>query len=187
MSTLLYGLQRAPIPTDEAEVRSTVTESVPDAPPAEAAGAPEFNEVETDTSTHTGLVTRQVASDWHQPEKYAPSWADRANPTASFASVNGRIDSDGTAAAREMAGQFGHGTMGYAVGIEPVIRDGGQYGADYFAVDRPDLQDGMGNQMSLAPGIDHDTTGAVAGAAKAATRDATAASTYAAWYAEVAG
>lgn len=187
MSTLLYGMDRAPVPVDESAVRSTVDPSTPDAPPAEAAAAPDFNQVETDPNPHNGLATRQVASDWHASERYAPSWADRANPTASFAEVNSRIDSTGTAAARELAGEQGHGTMAYAVGIEPVLREGGAFGADYFAVDPRGAMEGIGDEMSLAPGVDHDVTGAVAGAAKSAARDATAASTYAAWYAQVAG
>jgi len=187
MSTLLYGIGRAPVPADEAEVRSTVTPSTPDAPAAEAAGAPDWNEVETDPTPHTGLATRQVASDWHESEKYAPGWASTANPTESFASVNSRIDSAGTAAAREMAGQFGHGTMGFAVGIEPVLRDGAAFGADYFAVDERGAQEGIENQLSAPLGVDRDDVSAQAAMAKGAARDATAASTYAAWYAAVAG
>lgn len=187
MSTLLYGLQRAPVPADEAEVRSTVDPSVPDAPPAEAAGPPEWNEVETDPNPHNGLATRQVASDWHQPEKYAPGWAEQANVTPSFATVNARQAQVGTAAAREMAGEFGHGTAAFAIGIEPTVRDGGSFGADYFAAEDRGAQDGIPNQMSLAPGVDHDDVSATAAAAMGASRDATAASTYAAWYSAVAG
>lgn len=187
MSTLIYGLGRGPVPGDEASVRSTVDPSTPDAPPAEAQHAPEWNERVTDPAPHNGLATRQVASDWHESQQYRPGWAGLSNPTASFASVNSRIDADGTAAARELAGAQGHGTMAYAVGIEPVLREGNRFGADYFAVDRPSIQEGIPDQMSLAPGVDHDATGAVAGAAKGAARDATAASTYEAWYAAVTG
>jgi len=184
MSTLLLGHHRDLVPTDENTVRRT-TDPVPssDSLPAEMVGPPEFNEVETDLNPHNGLATRQVASDWHASEKYTPGWAHIANPTASFAQINGQVDSSGTAAAREMMGEQGHGTMAYAIGIEPVIRDGGQYGADYFAVDPRLIQETGGAYMTPAPGIDRDSVSAGAANAVRNAKDAGAAGQYASWYA----
>lgn len=187
MSTLFYAQMREPVPADESVVRSTTAPVEPDAPPAEMQGPPEFNEVETDPNPHLGMVTRQVASDWHPSERYAPGWAGTANPTESNAIVNRQIDSSGTAAAREMAGHQGHGTMAYAVGIEPVIRDGAVFGADYFAAGERPIQETAGADMQPAPGMDRDAVSAAAGKAKTDARDANAAGLYQAWYAAMVG
>lgn len=187
MSTLLYGMMRAPVPADEAVVRATTHVVEQDAPPAEAPDAPEWNERETDPNPRLGLSSRQVASDWRESVQYPPGWAATANPTESFSYINGRQDSVGTAAAREMAGEQGHGTMAYAVGIEPTLRPGATFGADYFAVDERPTQDGIASQMSSAPGLDRDAVSAVAGKAGTLARDATASSTYEAWYSSMVG
>lgn len=182
MSTLFYGQFRRPVPTDENVVRATTEAVDPNAPPAEMEGAPEFNEVETDPNPNIGLENRQLASDWHASQQYPPSWASRANPTESFAYVNERIDKVGTAAQREMSGQFGHGTMAFAYGIEPVIREGGQFGADYFAVDPRLIQEAAGSYMMPELGQDHDAVSATAGEAVRDAKNAGASGQYAAWY-----
>lgn len=182
MSTLFWGQYRESIPTDEKLVRSTTEYVDVNAPAAEADGAPEFNEFEADPNPALGMVTRQVASDWHESEKYAPSWGDRSNPSDSFAYVNRKVDSDGTAAAREMNGEFGHGTMAYAVGIEPVIREAGAFGADYFAVDPRLIQETAGNYMLPDAAQDHDAVSATANAAVRNAKDAGAAGQYASWW-----
>lgn len=182
MSTLFWGQYRDNIPADENTVRSTTAPVDKDAPPAEMVGRPEFNEVETDPNPNLGMVNRQLASDWNASTRYAPGWAGTANPTESFAYVNERIDKVGTAADREMRGEFGHGTMAFAVGIEPVIRDGGQYGADYFAVDPRLIQETAGDYMLPDASQDHDAVSATAGQAVRNAKDAGAAGQYAAWY-----
>jgi hypothetical protein len=187
MSTLLYGMYRESVPPEENVVRATTAVVEKDAPPAEAAGPPEWNERETDPNPDLGMVNRQVASDWHASEKYAPSWAATANPTSSFTYINERQDRVGTAAAREMAGEFGHGTMAYAIGIEPTLRDGAAFGADYFAVDERGAQETAGLYMQAAPGLDRDAVTAAAAAAESNSRDATAASVYKQWYAATIG
>lgn len=183
MSTLFWGQYRDAIPTEENVVRRTAEPVDKNAPAAEMEGRPEFNEVETDPNPDLGFVNRQVASDWNASQKYAPGWAGTANPTESFAYVNERIDRVGTAAQREMNGEFGHGTMGFAVGIEPVIREGGQYGADYFAVDPKLIQETAGDYMQPDPSQDHDAVSATASQAVRNAKDAGAAGQYSAWYA----
>jgi hypothetical protein len=72
--------------------------------------------------------------------------------------------------------------MAFAVGIEPVIRDGGQYGADYFAVDPKLIQESAGDYMIPDASQDHDSVSATAGQAVRNAKDAGAAGQYAAWY-----
>lgn len=187
MSTLFWGQYRENIPVQEKLVRSTTEAIQVDGPAAEMEGAPQFNEVETDANPSLGMVTRQLASDWHASEQYVPSWANRSNPTSSFGYVNEKVDSDGTAARREMTGEFGHGTMGYAIGIEPVIREGGQFGADYFAVDPRLIQETAGDYMGVVSTQDHDAISATAGQAVRNAKDAGAAGQYASWYAAFMG
>lgn len=188
MSTLLYALDRGPIPANEQVVRST-TEYVDDnKPAAEMPEAPEFEEVMTDPDPGLGMVNRQLASHWVQTEKYAPSWAKEATSiTDDQASLNRRQAVQGTAAARELAGQFGHGTMAYALGIEPVLRDGAAYGTEYFAADERGIQEDVRVYLNPAPGSDRDSVSAVAGAAKLAARDAGSAGLYEAWYSKIVG
>lgn len=188
MSTLLYALDRGPIPANEQIVRST-TEYVNDnKPAAEMPDAPSFNEVETDPDPGLGLNQRQLASHWVERDKYAPGWAGEATSiTNDLASLNRRQAVQGTAASREMAGQFGHGTMAYALGIEPVLRDGAAYGTDYFAVDARGVQEDVRVYLNPAPGSDRDSVSAVGGAAKDYARDAATAGMYAQWYSKIVG
>jgi hypothetical protein len=165
MSTPLYALHTVRAPDEELQARAT-TEKLPVVEePAEAEAAPEFNEVIVSPVPHAGLSTHQVASQWNEPEQYVPGWSGNANVTPSFARINEPQASAGTAAGREMAGAFGHGTVAFAQGIEPVIRPGAVFGGSYFAVngdptDRQDgVQRGMGSYMEQAPGYDRAVTG----------------------------
>jgi len=79
--------------------------------------------------------------------KSPPWWANLAS--ADYESrIDRQVSSSGTAARREEAGQSGHGTMQYAIGIEPVIRDGASYGNDYFVTNERNIQEGMGAYMT---------------------------------------
>jgi len=136
------------VPQTESEVRSTLDPIRNDNSTAEATRAPEWNEFESDESGELlGLSPRTVGSDTNDSEQSAPFWTAQAT-----ADYNGPIDdqvaTSGTAASRESRGEFGHGTMQYAEGIEPVIRDGGAYGNDYFTTIGADIQDGAGNYMT---------------------------------------
>ena len=176
MSTLLWG-DFDGVPLDEAKVRATTAPVERDAPPAEAQGAPEFNEVETDSNPNLGgLSTRQLASDWHEPEKYPPSWAGTATAEHN-AIVDRQVASAGSAAERELAGQYGHGTTGWAYGIEPTIREGGAFGNEYFAANERDIQDepsvtaeSRGVQPAL--GMDRESIAGIGAYGNSAARDA---------------
>lgn len=177
MSTALYALHRIDAPADQELARAT-TEAVDvnDAPDVEDT-PPQFNEVERAGEQHAGLTTSDLASHTIPSEKYAPFWSEQANVTPSFAVVNSSQARLGTAAQRESAGQFGHGTMQIMMGIEPVIREGAVFGLDYFEADHPGIQPFAGNYMEQAPGYDRDVTGALAGRA-ANTSHAAVASGY---------
>lgn len=176
MTSLLYGaVGTFPVPADENIVRMTTAPVTPDAPPAMADSAPDPQEVETDPNPLLGMATRQVASRWHQPEKYTPGWlADADAPHDRL--VNERIASSGTAAAREARGEFGHGTIAYAEGIESVgdLRDGGKMGNEYFKTHTRTPQQGAGNYMTVPPGNDQTTTSKVAATGKDAEKESVA-------------
>lgn len=192
MSTLLMWQSRDGVPVSDENVNRRNTYPVrADAPPAEQKGMPEPQEVETDSNPDLGFVNRQLASDWHEPEQYAPSWAPEVDANHEYNDrIARQVSSSGTAAAREIAGQFGHGTLGHAVGIEPVgdlVDPNTKMGNTYFVRDERDIQETAGSVMSVAPGMDRDTVGAVAGEGKDDARDATQASQYAAWYSAMMG
>lgn len=166
MSVMWFG-DLDGVPLDEAKVRATTAPVIIDAAPAEAKDSPEFNQVETDQNPNLGgLSNRNLASDWHPSEKYSPFWADSATRQHDIV-INEQVATSGTAAAREMSGQFGHGTMAYAVGIEPTIRSGGAFGNDYFAANKNDIQELSAETsdrrgVSSTPGRDREQ---IAGAA----------------------
>lgn len=184
MSTLFYGVMRDGVPGDSNVVRMTTAPYNIDAPPAEQQNPPEQGEVETDSNPDLGLVNRQLASDWH-PAAYParPDWLDRASDQSHIEIINDQVASSGTAAARESAGTFGHGTIPYANGIEPQhdLTDGGKLGNDYFVRNERMPMEGM--DYDVQPTIvDNDTRSAVMADGKNATRDASIASLYQAFY-----
>ncbi len=137
----------APKQTED-EVRSTIEPIRDDPESAEQQHAPNWNEYRSDESGElTGLARRAVASDTHPREKYRPWW----RPFALFnhnAITDNQVASSGTAARREEAGEQGHGTMQYQIGIEPSIRDGARFGTDYFVTHDKVIQDGAPASMS---------------------------------------
>lgn len=190
MPSMLWGEMRGDVPGDENVVRRGTFKVSQDTPAAEAVGAPDRNEVETDSNPELGMVNRQVAGDYHESEQYSPFWSGQVDVQDDHnAIVDRQVSTSGTAAAREQAGQFGHGTMPYSVAIEPVadLSEGGKLGNDYFVVNDRDIQDGAGNYMSIPPGADQDVTGKVSAQGKDAAREAGEAATIKAWYAAAVG
>lgn len=136
------------VPQDEDEARSTVEPIRHSADTAEATGAPDFNEIDTDESGElVGLSPRVVAPDTHESEKYVPFWTALASQTHNVL-VDKQVASSGTAAQREESGQQGHGSVHYAEGIEPEIREGAAFGNDYFQSHDTDVQAGAGAYMT---------------------------------------
>lgn len=159
----------------ESEVRSTLA-PLRDDGPAESQ-EPDWNEFESDGSGElTGLSTRMLAPDTHESEQYKPEWIEGASTPHNIL-IDAQVASSGTAAAREAAGIQGHGTMQYGEAIDPVIREAGAFGNDYFAANLADIQDGAGDYMTPAP--DQWSNAVAAARASADSRAAYSSSQYA--------
>jgi hypothetical protein len=173
------------VPADENVVRSTATPALVDAPAAVQSSPPEFNEpAETDENPALGMVNRTLASHWVEGVQTAPFWGPEVNAQWEHnALIDRQVSSSGTAAQREAAGEFGHGTASYAVGIEPTsdLREGGRMSNEYFAANDRTAQEGVTPQMEVPPGYDQAATAAAAQAGKTAAREA-AASPYDLWW-----
>jgi hypothetical protein len=177
MPNLMFGMMgNTGVPADEKVVRSTATPVQEDAPAAVESDSPQWNEEpETDNNPNLGIVNRTKASHWVQGEKYPPFWqAEVDNQAQHNLIIDQQVSTSGTAAAREAAGQFGHGSASYAVGIEPVgdLREGGKMGNDYFSAGKPDIQSTAGSYMSVPPGYDQITTSFVNATGKEESRKA---------------
>lgn len=189
MSTLLYGMMRENVPVDQNTQRRNTAPVDNFAPPAEQLGMPDPNEVEVMSEHPVSLANTTLASEWHEGEQYAPFWQGQVDTQDEHnAIVDRQVSSSGTAAAREAAGTFGHGTMKYAVGIEPVgdLGAAGGLGNDYFVRNDRDIQEPAGNYMSIPPGYDQDQTGHVSAQAYVAAREASS-NAYSSFYSAVAG
>ncbi|HXK36066.1 MAG TPA: hypothetical protein VJ553_00605 [Candidatus Paceibacterota bacterium] len=174
MSTLLYAFQQTELPSDENIVRQTTHAVRDDEPAAEQDSPPEFNELRVDESPYKGLTRRTLASDWTQGEKTPPPTPELALPRLPVTQQS----QQGTAAAREASGERGPGTLSYAYGIEPTIRDGGAFGDQYIAFD-PDrtIQETAGQYMTPS-GTDSPAVARVMRTGKSAAQDAAVAGMY---------
>lgn len=182
MTNLVLSQFHLPISQDEAEVRSTVTVVDHDQPSSVQDSAPDFNELDVDPHTEGGLTRHDMASHVIGSQQYVPAIGN-ANSDLN-ARVNNQVSSSGTAAAREAAGQWGHGTMKIVEGIEPVIREGSRLGSDYFgANERPDA--GSASYMTPAQASDPQTTAEAQATGTGNSRDAAAASMYGQMYANL--
>lgn len=136
------------VPQSEASVRSTVEPVRTDDSQTVMDHAPGFNELSTDSSGElVGLSPREVVGPTEESEQSAPFWAAPASFNHNRI-IDEQVSSSGTAAARELAGRQGHGTMQFTESMEPVIRDGATFGNEYFAPQTTVIQDGAGAYMS---------------------------------------
>lgn len=135
------------VPMTTEEANRTLEPIRKDGELAEATHAPDWNELDTDEGSTPGLAPRAVAGDTTDSEQYAPWWAAAASYNHNEI-VDNQVASSGTAAAREVAGEQGHGTMQYAESMEPVIRDGAAFGNDYMLANPAVIQEGAGNYMT---------------------------------------
>src|SRR3954466_4184926 len=122
MTSLMMGqLWTSVVPADEAVVRRTAVPVDDDKPAAMQTDMPVMGEVETDHDPNLGMVNRQLASKWVAPTRSAPAWAGQvAEQYQHNALIDHQVSTAGVAPAKEASGQWGHGTVAYAVGIEPV-------------------------------------------------------------------
>jgi|SRR6478735_171470 len=187
MTSLFFGqLTGTGVPADEKVVRNTATPVYHDAPPAMQTDLPEQSHIETDTNPDLGMVNRQKGSHWTDRFRSRPNWIPEVdNQTEYNAIVDRQVSSSGTAAAKEATGEWGHGTIPYAVGIEPVgdLRDGGKMGNEYFKTNVRNIQDTSDNtMMSTPPGLDRSVTGTVMAEGKVNARKAAMAAAYDAYW-----
>lgn len=154
----LPGLHQ-PVDTHPSVVRSTL-DKADSTEAAELPGpnGPQWNQFDSDKDPAlVGLSPRQLGPDVHAGVQYAPFWSGLASNDYE-ARIDDQVSSSGTAAAREVAGQFGHGTAEYSESIEPVIREGAAYGSDYF-VRTPALIQGPAGSYLGSPVPDVDWQG----------------------------
>lgn len=182
MTSLYFGLLRDGVPAEEKTVRSTTEPYDRDAPAAQQDSMPDFQELPTDPNPNLGMVNRQLGSHWIQGIRNAPFWRKKVDDATEYnATVNRQVSSSGTAAAREASGEWGHPSLSYAVGIEPVsdLRDGGKMGNEYFKTVDKDIQETSDNSMmSVPPGYDQSVNARVSAEGKALSRKASQASLY---------
>lgn len=148
MWSWVAALGKGEAPVDAESVQSTI-DPVRTDDGAEAISRPESEQaVETDPSGQlTGLTHRQVAGYVEPTRRYIPWQALLA--TADYASpINAQVATSGTAAAREAAGQWGHGTIQAVESIEPTLTSEREYGQDYFTTNARQIQDGIRSDMS---------------------------------------
>jgi hypothetical protein len=176
MPSIMFGtLSTIGVPADEVVVRSTATPVDMDAPPAMQTDMPEMSEVETDKNPALGMVNRQLASKWIGRFRSRPAWQPEVdNGFQHNAIVDQQVSTSGFAASQEANGEWGHGTMPYAIGIEPVgdLRDGGKMGNEYFKTNERDIQDTAGAVMQPPTNYDQGTTGNVSATGKVNARQA---------------
>ncbi len=170
MVSLIFGAIGTVDP-DQDVVRRTNAPVNPDKSAAVSVSDPQPNIAVSDPDAALGMGQRQLASHYHPSVKYAPAWAPAATAEHD-AIIDRQVATSGTAAAREMVGQFGHGTMSYAVGIEPTIRDGMAFGNEYFAADRPEAQFEAGEDGVKPPADQAGGIGGVIGYGTVAKTDA---------------
>lgn len=169
--TLLY-LERNGAPMDEGDIRSTTNVVDPDGSEAVAVASPDFNSMERDPDTEGGLTTRGVADKVAASEQYLPLIG---NANTDFAApINSQVSTAGTAAAREAAGQWGHGSAQWTEAIEPTIRPGTEFDRTYFRATRPPIQDGALDYMIPARRPDTDQAASDQAASANASRAAMA-------------
>jgi hypothetical protein len=157
MSSLLFAGQFHTGLTED-EAQSTVEPIRTDGDDASAKVAPEWNEIDSDESGQlVGLSPRVVGSVTEPSGKQteeAPTGITMGTYETAFdgnQDVSRRQASNGTAAAREEAGQFGHGSIQTEIGIEP-LNPAQEYGNDYFAVPDPGANYAGGAYMTPAQG-----------------------------------
>lgn len=187
MTSLFMGtINTQGVPADENTVRNTATPVESDAPSAEAPSAPDTNELETDRNPNLGMVGRQLGSHFVESQQYPPFWRGDVDDSHLLNDrINAQVSTSGTAAQREAAGQFGHGTMQVAEGIEPVFdlaNDAHKMGNTYFKANDPDIQSSAGNYMSVPPGYDYTMPANDAAIGKTASRQAQQSALYDAFW-----
>lgn len=158
MTVTMYT-RNGPVPRDENIIRSTTDIGIDnEAPAAVQDSAPDYNEFNSDKRESGGLSTNTLASHVIPTEKYAPLVTNASEDL--FTATNKQVSSSGTAAAKELTGEWGHGTFKVVEGIEPTIVDGTQFDNLYFKANAGVLQGAAGDMMAASIS-DPEVTGLV--------------------------
>ena len=187
MTSIMFGQMQTElgVPADEKVVRRTAVPVDVNAPAAEADDMPEQQEIETDPNPDLGMSTRQLASHWIEGQSATVHRGAYDDQKGSNQVIADQVASSGTAAAREMAGRT-HKNLSYAVGIEPVsdLADPNhKMGNTYFVRNDRDVQQGMGDYMTVPPGMGNPGVQEnLSQAGKDAARQATQSSVYNAFW-----
>lgn len=176
--TLLYTGKQfyTEAPSDEGDVRSTVTIVDGEDITPTATADPEYNHVETDVDTEGGLTTRDLSSRVHASEQYVPA-AGNANADP-VAAINAQVSTAGAAPAKEASGVWGHGSAYWQDSTEPTIRDGAEFNDVYFSANRPTIQEGTLDYMIPNRYPDDSTAQSAQEASVLAARKAASAAMY---------
>jgi hypothetical protein len=136
---------------DESDVRSTVEPVRTDPENAEQENPPDWNENVSENTDESGQLvglSPRVAGSFTEDSE--PN-TDPARLALAVSPHNELIDrqvaTSGTAAAREEAGEAGHGTMQYEVGIQP-LNPAERFGNDYFEAAPLTANEGSGDYMT---------------------------------------
>lgn len=136
----------------------------------------EWNETVTDKDPNLGIENKTLASQWTQGVHTPPVNINTFTTQHNY-EIDSRISGAGYAAAKERSGSRGPGTLSYAVGIEPVLRDGGAFGNEYFEAGKRNIQDSAGRYMTPDVNDQPSKTQAI-GVGKAAARSAAVSGMY---------
>jgi len=187
MSIAIFAVGRESVQPDESEVRSTLDPYNADAPAAKLDEAPDYNETASYVDNANGTIRpHQVNGAFTPTQKYAPYQAQFATNQDYALLVNEQVASSGQAAAKELTGQQGHGTMSRTESMEPQIREGADFGADYFAANVLGANEPAGDYMTPQVGDAQMNAVASAFAARNA-REAAQASLYGEWLGSMVG
>jgi hypothetical protein len=144
-----------------------------------ADSSPDVNEVMTAKHEDGGLTTNTLASHIVPTERYTPIITNADQDL--FTATNKQISSSGTAAAKELSGEWGHGTFKVVEGIEPTIVPGTEFDNVYFKANSGVLQGSAGEMMS-ATISDPSVTGLVEQTRRVKAAQAAQGPLYAAFY-----
>lgn len=174
------------VPISEEVARSTVEPITdPDLTAEAPPDTPEYNQFINDPTIQPGISVHQAGSYWNENQR-GPNTDTAAVSRLFNAAIDIQVSSAGRAATIEATEVYGHGTMPWAEGIEPVIREGAEYGEDYFSAGKPAIQQTTGDYMSqpdsLGTLVDPDWTAVAAADAASRSREASRATLFDAWY-----
>lgn len=147
MSTLLYGLDDEITPEQTEGIVRTQDETIrSDDGGAQLDHDPQWGEDSTDGTVElTGPARRDTQGAYHPSVKGPPPGLNLHRDYN--APINDQVASSGTAAARESAGEWGHGTMPYEVSITPA-NPAEEFGKKRFLRTPSEVQEGARNMMT---------------------------------------